>query len=199
MNRKTLIILLSVVAILFLGIASAVIVLYSGMEGEQKAPREKVERATSEKVLREKVEKPEKVRATREKAEKEVKIKAPKELKVKAPKVKVPKIKKSTGKIEEEFLMAVPTDAVLVFSFGDLEACQAVIGSEKAPLPLVANAKLKSFLNLLSGEDLKGVKDAQVVLSYHNVGVLEPLMVLDICSSVWFKRASAQTIEQVAH
>ncbi len=78
------------------------------------------------------------------------------------------------------FFQVVPADAVAVFRFDSPKLADAVLSAREPLIPMLPDGKFRDFL---SSVGRSGLQDSQVIISYHYVGGLEPLLVVDLCKS----------------
>ena len=89
---------------------------------------------------------------------------------------------------------AVPSDAVAVLHFDRLETLAGAVSGNMSLSRLVPEGRFSAFLDSLAvrSTSLGGLKSSGAVLSFHYVGGIEPLLVIDAC------RAGADMTDEIA-
>ncbi|MCD8313646.1 MAG: hypothetical protein LUC24_05745 [Bacteroidales bacterium] len=97
------------------------------------------------------------------------------------------------------FFAAVPADAVTVMYFSSPGSAVSLMVSEKPALPLLPGGSFHNFLTSLGEADkeLGSLRSQQTIISWHFVGGLEPLFVLDLSRS-GASPAQAAVVEELA-
>ena len=100
----------------------------------------------------------------------------------------------SAGDPEYGIFQAVPSDALAVLHFDRLETLAESVSGRMSLSRLVPEGRFSAFLDSLSvrSASLGGLRSSGAVLSFHYVGGIEPLLVVDAC------RAGADMTEEIA-
>ncbi len=116
---------------------------------------------------------------------------------------KTPKKSSSDNTPVESFFQVVPADAVTVLYFKECRALtDMLLAEDNSCVPVVPSGNFQNFLASLDAADKAGrlgsVHNDQAILSYHYVGGLEPLLVIDLCRSGASTPPGADVLEGLA-